>query len=397
MRAWLLSLVAVSLALPLYAYIVYPVVLRLVVRLKRDQKPPSEAGSIGGSPAWPDITVSIPAYNEETVIGDTLENLLQVDYPRDRLQILVLSDASTDQTDEIVRGFANQGVELLRLSERVGKTEAENLSQPLIHGKIVVNTDASVRIAPDGLKPLISAFSSPNVGVASGTDVSVAESENANNGESSYVGYEMSVRALETAVEGIVGASGCYYAIRSELHTTTLPPCLSRDFVASLVAREAGYRSVSVPEAVCYVPRVGGLRHEYPRKVRTIARGLRTLGYKRHLLNPFRYGLFAWMLFSHKLCRWLVPWGGLAGLVAAGVLAANTTWARWVLAASASALVLAVIGMRRDSAGKAATPLTLLSFVVAGNAAVLHAWLRALKGESEPSWEPTRRKAAGSV
>lgn len=390
--ALLVAMLGIAVAMPLYAYAVYPLLLRILAVFKK--KDAADLPAPGDE--WPAITICVAAYNEEAVIAHTLENLLRVDYPRDRVQILVMSDASTDGTDEIVGGFADRGVELLRMPRRVGKTEAENLARPHLRGEIIVNTDASVRIAPDGLKPLLAAFASPEVGVASGQDVSVGESGAANTGESSYVGYEMYVRDLETRVDGIVGASGCYYAIRQGLLAADLPPSLSRDFAAPLLAREAGYRSVSVPAARCAVPRVGSLGSEYRRKVRTIARGLRTLHHKRALLNPFRYGLFAWMLFSHKMCRWLVPWAGAIGLVAVALLAVHEPWARWALGAAALAAVLALLGVRVRTGWQAARVLELLVFFLAGNVAVLHAWIRALKGEADPSWEPTRRRVSTS-
>src|SRR5690606_27846349 len=128
---------------------------------------------------------------------------------------------------------------------------------------------------------------------------------------SGYVGYEMWIRDLETRVAGIIGSSGCYYAIRPELHRLPLPEALSRDFSSALHAREHGYRAVSVPQATCAVPRGTSLKKEYRRKVRTITRGMQTLWYKRHLLDPVRYGSFAWMLWSHKICRWMLPWAAL--------------------------------------------------------------------------------------
>ena len=145
---------------------------------------------------------------------------------------------------------------------------------------------------------------------------------------------------------------------------------------------------------MCYVPRTEDLRSEYRRKVRTIARGLRTLAYKRSLLNPWRYGFFAWMLFSHKLCRWLVPWAAVAGIGGLAFLALDATWARWVLVLTAVAGLLALIG--RLPAARAMTSLSQWAFFVLGNLAVLHAWLRALFGDANPAWEPTRRPVTTS-
>jgi cellulose synthase/poly-beta-1,6-N-acetylglucosamine synthase-like glycosyltransferase len=378
-------LLAVSSGLALYTYLGYPALLKVLSLFRRaePQQPLEE---------WPRISVMVPVYNEAAVIAATLERILAAEYPIDRRQILVVSDASTDGTHEIVERFADRGVELLRLPQRKGKTAAENAARPYLTGEIIVTTDASVRIHPDALKQLAAAFADPSVGVASGRDVSVANLDApANAGEQTYVGYEMWVRDLETAVDGIVGASGCLYAIRADLHMHDVPEALSRDFASALTARAHGQRAVSVPAALCYVPRGVSLHREYARKVRTITRGLGTLLYKRALLNPLRTGLFAWMLFSHKVCRWLLPWALLLFVVALGTLALSSTWARAAFVATCVVGLLAAIGWRWSERGRIPRLVALPAYVVAGNVAVLHAWLRVLGGRLAPVWEPTRR------
>src|SRR5205823_14511280 len=124
----------------------------------------------------------------------------------------------------------------------------------------------------------------------------------------------------------------------------SFPARRASELGAALLARRRGLRAVSVPEAVCFVPRGASLRQEYRRKVRTMARGLRTLWALRALLNPLRYGLFAWMLWSHKLCRWLVPWAALLTVGAVGVLAPDAAWARAALGAAGGVLALAAVG-----------------------------------------------------
>jgi cellulose synthase/poly-beta-1,6-N-acetylglucosamine synthase-like glycosyltransferase len=383
----------VLLSLPLlvggYAYIGYPLLLRGLARPARPR--PSDPRE---DDAWPLVTITVPAYNEERAIAGTLDRILELEYPAARRQVLVISDASTDRTDEIVRGYAGRGVELIRLPKRGGKTAAENAARSRIRGEIVVNTDASVRLDPRSLRPLIAAFRDPTVGVASGRDVSVArQAVDANVGESGYVGYEMWVRELETRAGGIVGASGCYYASRKALHMELVPEALSRDFAAPLVAREHGLRSVSVNESVCYVPRAASLRREYRRKVRTMSRGLQTLYYKRHLLNPFRHGRFAWMLLSHKLARWLLPvsvLGAVAGVVWLAVAAPAVGLAALAAAGLAAAVALAAWYWPDERVPRiVATP----AYVVWGVLAGIHAWVSALRGDLTPTWEPTRRDA----
>lgn len=377
--------VLVAVLLPLYAYAGYPLLLLAMPR--RAPEPTGEAADDD----LPRISITVPAYNEAREIGAALESLLALDYPADRRQILVVSDASTDGTDDVVRSFAHRGVQLLRLPARVGKTAAEAAAAPRLTGEIVVNTDASIRILPGALRPLIAAFADPRVGLASGRDRSVARTDApANAGEGGYVGYEMRVRRLETRAGGIVGASGCFYAVRAHLHRAPLPAGLSRDFAAALLARRAGYRAVSVDRAVCLVPRTASLRGEYRRKVRTVTRGMETLWHLRALLNPLRYGAFAWMLWSHKVCRWAVPWALAAGLGGVLVLAPGEPWARAAALLAAGGCVAAALGARWPSR----RPLALAAFAAMGNLAALHATLRALRGDREATWEPTRRGPA---
>ena len=373
-----------------YCYVGYPALLKLFGFAR-----PAEPAAAPPSD-WPLIGITIPAYNEARSIADTLDAVLACDYPADRRQIVVISDASSDGTDDIVARYASRGVELLRQPTRKGKTAAENAARDVVRGAIVVQTDASVRVHPGCLKPLVMAFRDPRVGVASSRDVSVASIDVATNvGESAYVGYEMWVRALETRASGIVGASGSLFAIRRELHGEFLPEALSRDFAAALVARLRGFRSVSVSAAVCFVPRGASLRQEYRRKVRTMARGLATLMYFRRLLNPFAYGVFAWMLASHKLARWVLPWAtvvlaaAVAQLAVVGSLAARAA----VLAGLGGAL-LAAVGWWWPESRPMPKAVSLPAYAAWGIVAGLHAWLKVFGGRPAATWEPTRRDVA---
>ena len=385
-----LILIAIPLILFVYAYVLYPAVLRLLAVFRPKALPPRDPAE------WPTISISLPAYNEELSIRDTLEALLAIDYPADRRQIVVISDASTDRTDDIVREFAGRGVELLRLPARAGKTAAENAVAPHLRGDIVVNTDATIRIPPDALKPLIRVFQDPTIGVASGRDISVGRLDvEANRGESGYVGYEMWLRGLETRVGSIVGASGCFYAIRRPLVSAIFPEALSRDFASPLRARQHGYRTVSVDQAMCLVPRTTSLQAEYRRKIRTMARGLETLWFQRDLMNPLRYGSFAWMLVSHKLCRWLVHLALPLALLGLALLAPAYPAAAVLLVCAAVVLAVGWIVLTRFGDRKSPAPLGLAGFFVAVNVAALAAWWKAFRGERNPIWEPTRRP--GSV
>ncbi len=376
---------AAPIAIALYAYVAYPAIIWVVTLMR----PRGNAGV--QSEGWPVVTITVPVYNEVASIRTTLERLLELDYPRGRLQLLVLSDASSDGTDDIVREFAGRGVELLRAPIRRGKTAAENAAVAVARGDVIVNVDATVVIASGSLKQLIRAFDDPTVGVASGRDVSVGAAGKREVGaESGYTSYEMRVRDLETRAGSIVGASGCFYGIRRTIRVSALPSGLSWDFASTLVARQQGYRSVSVPGAVCLVPRTAEIRSELRRKTRTMARGLATLFHFRALMNPFKYGSFALMLISHKLFRW-VPYLLLpAAILALGLLATRSSVAAILLAIVAFGLLSGAAAIRYGSSIRF-KPLTLAGFLVAAVSAGFLAWVDALRGTRMVTWDPTPR------
>ena len=370
----------------LYAYAVYPALMWLAGRAVR-RNPSIECSG------WPTVTVTLPVYNEERSIRSKLDDLLDLEYPAEKLQVLVISDASTDATETIVAAYASRGVELLRLPVRRGKTAAENAAGPAARGSVIVNSDATVRMPPNALKALVRAFADPTVGVASGRDVSVGASEReSGRGESQYVGYEMWLRALETRVGSIVGASGCFYGIRARIYDSSFPEELSRDFASALMARAHGLRAVSVDDALCYVPRTGALRTEFRRKVRTMARGLETLWRWRRMMNPIRYGAFAIMLVSHKLCRWLVylllPFA-FAGLA---ILAARSRIGEVLLAAAIAGVVTCAVAWHQTHhAARVSRIVALSGFALASVVAGVLAWVKVLRRQQNPIWEPTRR------
>ena len=386
MNALAAALVAAPVLAALYAYVVYPLILWVVATIRPRRVEPQRVGI-----PLPYVTITVPIYNSVASVRQTLDRLLEVDFPRDRLQILVISDASTDGTDDVVREFAGRGIELIRLPERLGKTYAENLAVSAAKGEIIVNVDATVLVPPGSLAPLVRAFDDPTVGVASGRDVSVGGVDGGGtNPESSYVRYEMWIRDLETAVGSIVGASGCFYGFRRCIHAKALPPQFSWDFASALIAQKQGYRAVSVPAAVCIVPRTPEVRIELKRKVRTMARGLGTLFYLRDLMNPVEYGGFAFMLISHKLFRWLPYLLSPLAIVALTVLATHSTTARVLAVLLLFGLLAGAAGIR-SRAALPSRPLALAGFVLASLVAGFMAWWELFRRAQLATWDPTPR------
>ena len=389
MTTFALVLAAAPFAVLAYAYLLYPLALWCLAGLFGRR-----AFSASRPPEWPFITITVPVHNEERNLRATIERILALDYPKAHKHVIVISDASTDRTDEIATEFRDRGVELLRLPVRAGKTAAENAAYTRLRGDIVINVDATARPAKNALKALVAAFADPTVGVASGHDVSIgSEEKGTTSAESGYVGYEMWVRGLETQLGSIVGASGCFYGIRRHLYEHSFPESLSRDFGSVLIAREHGMRSVSVAGARCGVPRSRSLDAEFRRKVRTMHRGLETLWYKRTLLDPFKHGRFTLMLFSHKLCRWLVPLSLPVGALGLIILAAESALAAWTLGAGVALLAASVLALRRADGSSMLRALALPSYLLMANLAGIVAWWEVFRHEQEPIWEPTRRPA----
>jgi len=299
MRMMIEALFWLSAACVVYVYAGYPlllVALRRVLGVRRVAQAPADAP----------VTLIVSAFNEEAVIAEKLRNCAELDYPRDRLQVLVVSDASDDRTDAIVASFASQGVELLRMTERGGKTLGLNAAMQRARGEYIVFSDANALYAPDALAKLLRNFADPAVGAVIGESLYADIKGQAEQSEGLYWKYETGIKRLESQIGSVVGGDGAIYAIRKALFVPMRADALS-DFVNPLQIVRSGYRCIYEPEARSYERAAGDFSKEFRRKVRIVNRAWRALQTLRGLLNPFRYGLFAVELISHKLLRWLVP------------------------------------------------------------------------------------------
>lgn len=288
-----------SAALVVYVYFGYPLLLFLVKSLTGGR-------TVRHSDELPPVTLVISAFNEEGVIEKKIQNSLALDYPRELLQILVVSDASTDRTDDIVRAFADDGVNLLRMSERGGKTLGLNAAVEASNGEVVVFSDANAMYKGDSIRMLVRNFTDTEVGAVVGESTYVDPSSQAEQSESAYWRYETAIKAAESSLGSTVGGDGAIYAIRKDLYRPMSADALS-DFVNPCQIVEQGYRCLYEPSAVSIEEAAGSFEKEYRRKVRIVNRAWRATMTMTQLLNPLRFGFFAIQFISHKLLRWLVP------------------------------------------------------------------------------------------
>ncbi len=336
----------------------------------------------------PTVSFVITAYNEESRIKDKIENTLKQQYPRERLEIVVASDCSSDSTDEIVRSYASSGVRLIRAPERKGKEAAQKLAVSQTSGEVLVFSDVATTLPPQGIANIVKSFNDPTVGCVSSVDRFVDAQGNL-SGEGAYVQYEMLLRRLETKVNTLVGLSGSFFAARRTVCSPWADD-LQSDFNTLLNSMKAGLRGVSDPDSIGYYRNLTDEKKEYQRKVRTVLRGIAVLMRSLPMLNPFRYGLFSWQLFSHKLCRWLVPFAMIVALASNVALATQSIWYRALLAGQTSFYVLAIAYASCQWMPKS-NLFRLPSFFVLVNLSILDAWIRYVRGDRVFRWEPSKR------
>lgn len=283
-----------------HVYVGYPVLLALLAPLGRSVR--RDDGH------QPRVSILIAAYNEAAVIEATLRNKLAQDWPSDRLEILVVSDASDDGTDTVVERLAGESpvpIRLVRQTPRQGKTAGLNRLVPQATGDVLCFSDANSEWAPDALGHLARNFADPTVGYVTGKMVYTSpDGSLVGDGCSAYMRYENVLRALETRVGSVVGVDGGIDAMRRKLYRPMRPDQLP-DFVQPLRVVEQGYRVVYEPRALLREPALAEAEDELRMRVRVTLRALWALQDMRHLFDPIRRPVFAFQLASHKLLRYL--------------------------------------------------------------------------------------------
>ena len=369
-----------------YAYAGYLAVLWLVSRFARLDEKTGNAQS--GHP--PSVTLIISAFNEEEVIGQKIQNALSLDYPRELLEIVIVSDGSTDRTHEIASNFADRGVVLRHYEGRIGKTECLNRALPLAKGEIIVFSDANSTYEKNALKALVRPFQSSAIGFVTGWTKYGSGAGTAADSLGLYSRIELITKELESRLGSCIGADGAIFAIRKALYLP-LENYDINDFVIPLSINQQGYRGVLQREAICFEKDAGGAKGEFRRQVRITNRTIRAIMNYRQLLNPFRFGLLSFELFSHKVCKFIVPFFMVALLVTNLILAGDGRFFMVVLIGQGIfyvAACLAAFASKRGSFYRMAD--AARTFVVV-NAAIALAWVKYLQGETYTTWSPTKR------
>jgi len=372
--------------LVLYVYVAYPLLLKALASLRG-----FDGRAVETVEFLPDVSLIIPAYNERTVIRRKLENSLAIDYPSDRIEIVVASDGSDDGTEAIVEGYAPRGIVLSASSPRAGKISVLNRAVPQARGEIVVLCDANVMFHPDAVRRLVAHFADPRIGAVTG-DVRI-QSEDApfGEGEGFYYKYERFLQSKESELGSTVTVDGGMYAIRKELFRPLPADTILDDFVIGMNVALAGRRVIYDPEILATENATTDVGQEFRRKVRIVAGAFREL-LRRNGVPGLRHGQVFWSYVSHKLLRWLTPWFLMVifGCSLALLRDESTrSWALVLLAPQLGFYAAALIGATRPNARWPAVVGIPFYFCMVNAAAWLGS-IRGALGVEQVTW----RKAA---
>jgi glycosyltransferase involved in cell wall biosynthesis len=372
-----------------YAYAGYPIILRAISLFQGDAGGSVQSGAASGH--LPRVSLFISAYNEESVIEAKILNSLSLNYPKDLLEIVVISDGSDDGTDGIVSRYARRGVVLKQYGGRIGKTACLNHAVPLAKGEIVVFSDANSEYDRNSLREMMNRFEDPKIGFVSGwTKYTAAKGGEAVGSLGMYSRLELLIKTYESMIGSCVGADGAIFAIRKELYCP-LNAYDINDFVIPLLIIQQGFGGVLEGKAFCFETTAGSAKGEFQRQVRITNRTIRAIVNNRTLLNPRKFGIFSFELFSHKICRFLVPLFLIILFACSSLLNSRNTFFMVIFIGQ-------IVFYLSAGFSKGIQRIPLLSRVLAAshtfvmvNLAILTAWVKYFQGATYTTWSPTQR------
>jgi cellulose synthase/poly-beta-1,6-N-acetylglucosamine synthase-like glycosyltransferase len=359
----------------LYTFLGYPLLIGLLARCLR--RPVRQAA------ITPGVTLLVPAYNEATVIARKIENSLALDYPPERLEIVVVTDGSDDGTVDIVAGYAGRGVRLYHQPQRQGKIAAINRVVPQVEREIVVFSDANAMIEQGALQALVRNFADPSVGGVAG------EKRVLGGGEGLYWRYESFLKRCDSALSSVMGAAGELFAIRRCLFEPPPLDTLLDDFVISLRLVEEGWRVVYEPEARVTEEPSPTLEGEWRRRTRNAAGGFQAIRRLSGLLKP-AYGRIAWQYLSHRVLRWAVTPFLLPVVYILDLFLLGLPFYRLALLVQTAFYAVALLGYALTRRGVHYGPLHTVFYFCFTNAVAIAGFWRYITGTQPVTWDKAR-------
>ena len=377
---FLIGLIGVS-----YSYFIYPLILTFISKIKKDNRKYLDDNKTNYINK---ISFIITAYNEEKHIESKITNTLKTKYPLSQLEILVASDGSSDKTNEIVNNYPSDIVKLIDVKDRKGKENAQLRAIQQAKGDILVFSDVTTQIEPEAIHIINKTFADPIVGAISSEDCFVS-ADGKVAGEGAYVKYEMWLRKLEGKVNTLVGLSGSFFAARKEI-CENWDISVPSDFNTALNCVKKSHVAISEPTLLGFYPNLKDESKEYERKLRTVIRGIAALFTHIEVLNPFKYGLFAFQIFSHKVMRWLVPWFLILTTYLNTILLSDSILYCIILVPQILLYLAAFIGWLSVKS-RNLTAIKIPYFFIQVNIAIAHASIQYLFGKRVTMWKPSKR------
>lgn len=379
----LVTVFVLSVAVLVHTYFLYPLSLIVLNKVTNSEYPRAKE-------ELPTVALVIAAYNEEEIIEQKIQNSLDLTYPDELLNIIVFSDASDDDTDDIVREYENEGVTLKRIEGRVGKTVCQNEVAKTINEEIIVFSDANSMYEPDAIEKIVEKFSD-NVGCVVGE--LKYKSESNVEGESFYWRYESLIKRLESRFHSLVTGNGSIYAIKSADYVPQPANAVS-DFTGPLSILRQGKLVKYAPSAVAWEKTGDSEKEEYNRRVRIITRSWNSIVQYLDLLNIFKSPKIAYELWSHKIFRWFSPVLLGVALVSNGVLVVISdnplyTVTLWTQLLFYSMGCAGYIFERRQLRNPSVTYIPY--YFLYSNLAMLRGMLNFVQGTDIVTWETTQR------
>lgn len=337
----------------------------------------------------PEVSLLIAAYNEEGTIAEKIRNSLELDYPKDKMEIVIVSDGSNDRTDEIVKSFESSGIRLFRVEGRVGKTEARNQAVLAMRHEIIVFSDATAVYEKDAIRKLVRNFADKSVGMVSG-NLTYFEKGQSSMGPATklYWNYEKAIKKAQSKLYTLTGAVGCINAFRRKLYHV-LPPNIIEDFTEPLMIVAQNYRIVYEEEAVSYERTTQKPSQEFKMRVRVIRGGMKGFIYAFRRLDFREHRFVLFQLFGHKVLRWLMP-VFLILLFIANLLAFiynHNLAADLLMMAQLICYTIAFLGIVWKPGGIIGKVFSIFAYFVIVNAASLKALYLTLTTDLEATWE----------
>lgn len=342
----------------------------------------------------PTVSIVIAARNEEKHIRGKIENTFAIDYPSEKLEIIVVSDFSTDNTDLIVKSFSDRGVKLVRPDRRVGKTEAQNLGVEEAEGEIILFSDATTKYPPNVIEQIVPNFADNTIGCVGGKlTYQDPNRTTVGRGASDYWNYETNLKVNESLAGSLIGVSGCLYAVRRTAYKQMYPEACS-DFLIATIMQRQGLRTVFEPRAVCHEETNVRVDQELRMRTRIAAQTLSDLWLNFDMMNPFKSGFYAVSLISHKLLRYVTPYIFLVVYLANIVLAFNSAFYAVTLLLQTAFWLIGFVGLIVYWRSSKRSIFSYPAYFALITVASIAGFLKFIVGEKFEKWEPTREQTS---